>query len=303
MRLTPTDRDRLLIFTAAELARARKARGLQLNVPEATALIADTVCEAARDGLRLMQAAARGASVLTAADVAAVGPGTWTKWKADLLGALHFRTLGTLDDRRILFEQLTGLRCPSTVRQASDGGGLYTFVEPRVVVTIHVTDLQAERSDGAPTLAPLLSFDARGWHGHGLAPCPRPLHPVFDRVRPDKDGSGLDVRVAQVGPWLSSAPAQVAVALPVSTLVRRAVWTKTTKGQTAVRKLVVWKTNKADQDATFPAYVVHWTDYSAGRATPLDREVRVAPTETEALRLAEALVAEHIKKGWEPVGA
>ena len=54
MRLTPTDRDRLLIFTAAELARARRARGLRLNVPEATALIADTVCEAARDGARLM---------------------------------------------------------------------------------------------------------------------------------------------------------------------------------------------------------------------------------------------------------
>lgn len=69
MRLTPTDRDRLLIFTAAELARARRARGLLLNVPEATALIADTVCEAARDGARLMDAAALGASVLTAAEV------------------------------------------------------------------------------------------------------------------------------------------------------------------------------------------------------------------------------------------
>ncbi|MEO8264236.1 MAG: urease subunit gamma [Ilumatobacteraceae bacterium] len=69
MRLTPTDRDRLLIFTAAELARARRARGLQLNVPEATALIADTVCESARDGARLMEAAAAGAAVLTVADV------------------------------------------------------------------------------------------------------------------------------------------------------------------------------------------------------------------------------------------
>jgi len=69
MRLTPTDRDRLLIFTAAQLARARLSRGLQLNVPEATALIADTVCEAARDGLRLMDAAARGASVLSVDDV------------------------------------------------------------------------------------------------------------------------------------------------------------------------------------------------------------------------------------------
>jgi urease subunit gamma/beta len=69
MRLTPTDRDRLLIFTAAELARARRSRGLRLNVPEATALIADTVCEAARDGARLMEAAAAGAAVLSADDV------------------------------------------------------------------------------------------------------------------------------------------------------------------------------------------------------------------------------------------
>ena len=69
MRLTPTDRDRLLIFTAAELARARRSRGLQLNVPEATALIADTVCEAARDGARLLEAAAAGAAVLSVDDV------------------------------------------------------------------------------------------------------------------------------------------------------------------------------------------------------------------------------------------
>jgi urease subunit gamma/beta len=69
MRLTPTDRDRLLIFTAAELARTRRARGLRLNIPEATALIADTVCEAARDGARLMDAAAAGAAVLGVDDV------------------------------------------------------------------------------------------------------------------------------------------------------------------------------------------------------------------------------------------
>ncbi|MFJ6370482.1 urease subunit gamma [Streptomyces virginiae] len=69
MPLTPTERDRLLLFTAAELARARHARGLRLNVPEATALIADTVCEAARDGLRLADALERGRSVLGPDDV------------------------------------------------------------------------------------------------------------------------------------------------------------------------------------------------------------------------------------------
>ena len=64
MRLTPSERDRLLIFTAAELARQRLARGLRLNVPEATALIADTVCEAAREGRRLSEAVAAGQAVL-----------------------------------------------------------------------------------------------------------------------------------------------------------------------------------------------------------------------------------------------
>ncbi|MDF4253228.1 urease subunit gamma [Streptomyces sp. WMMB303] len=69
MRLGPTERDRLLIFGTAELARARRARGLRLNVPEATALIADTVCEAARDGLRLAEAIAAGRAALAPDDV------------------------------------------------------------------------------------------------------------------------------------------------------------------------------------------------------------------------------------------
>ncbi|NYI04238.1 urease subunit gamma [Allostreptomyces psammosilenae] len=69
MRLTPTERDRLLLFNAAELARARRARGLRLNVPEAEALVADAVCEAARDGLRLAEAVAAGRAVLGPDDV------------------------------------------------------------------------------------------------------------------------------------------------------------------------------------------------------------------------------------------
>jgi len=67
--LTPTERDRLLLFTAAELARARRARGLRLNVPETIALVADTVCEAARDGARHAAALAAGQAVLGPDDV------------------------------------------------------------------------------------------------------------------------------------------------------------------------------------------------------------------------------------------
>ena len=74
MQLTPQERDRLLLFTAAELARARRARGLRLNVPEATALIADTAAERARDGAGLAEAIEAGRRVLAATDVLAGVP-------------------------------------------------------------------------------------------------------------------------------------------------------------------------------------------------------------------------------------
>ena len=69
LRLTPQERDRLLIFTAAQLARARHARGLRLNVPETVALVSDAVIEAARDGARLTAAVAAGRAALGPDDV------------------------------------------------------------------------------------------------------------------------------------------------------------------------------------------------------------------------------------------
>jgi urease subunit gamma/beta len=69
VQLTPSERDRLLLFTVAELARARRARGLLLNVPEATAIIADAVAEAARDGRRHEEALEIGRTVLGPDDV------------------------------------------------------------------------------------------------------------------------------------------------------------------------------------------------------------------------------------------
>jgi urease subunit gamma/beta len=70
MRLLPREQDRLQLFLAAELARKRRARGLRLNQAEAVALIADEVCEAARDGRTYAEAEAVGYGVLGPEDVA-----------------------------------------------------------------------------------------------------------------------------------------------------------------------------------------------------------------------------------------
>lgn len=69
MELTPREKDKLLIFTAALLAERRLARGLKLNYPEAVALISAFVMEGARDGKTVAQLMSAGRTVLTRADV------------------------------------------------------------------------------------------------------------------------------------------------------------------------------------------------------------------------------------------
>jgi urease subunit gamma len=69
MDLTPREKDKLLIFTAALLAERRRARGLKLNYPEAVALITAAVMEGARDGKTVAELMSEGRTWLSRDDV------------------------------------------------------------------------------------------------------------------------------------------------------------------------------------------------------------------------------------------
>jgi urease subunit gamma len=69
MDLTPREKDKLLIFTAALLAERRRARGLKLNHPEAVALISAAIMEGARDGKSVAALMGEGKTVLSRSDV------------------------------------------------------------------------------------------------------------------------------------------------------------------------------------------------------------------------------------------
>jgi urease subunit gamma len=69
MELTPREKDKLLIFTAALLAERRKARGLKLNYPEAVAFISAAILEGARDGQTVAELMSYGATLLSRNDV------------------------------------------------------------------------------------------------------------------------------------------------------------------------------------------------------------------------------------------
>jgi len=69
MQLTPQEKDKLLIFTAALLAERRKERGVKLNYPEAIAYITAAILEGARDGRTVSDLMSYGTTLLTRADV------------------------------------------------------------------------------------------------------------------------------------------------------------------------------------------------------------------------------------------
>src|SRR5580658_5538456 len=69
MELSPREKDKLLLFTAALLAERRKARGLKLNYPEAVAYISAAILEGARDGRSVAELMGFGATLLKRSDV------------------------------------------------------------------------------------------------------------------------------------------------------------------------------------------------------------------------------------------
>lgn len=69
MHLTPREREKLLIVTAADLARRRQARGLKLNYPESVAIITYEIIEGARDGKSVAELMSFGTTILKKSDV------------------------------------------------------------------------------------------------------------------------------------------------------------------------------------------------------------------------------------------
>ncbi|MBA3794042.1 MAG: urease subunit gamma [Rubrobacter sp.] len=69
MKLSPMEQEKLMIFTAAEVARRRRERGLKLNYPEAVAIISADLLEGARDGRSVADLMSFGATILSRDDV------------------------------------------------------------------------------------------------------------------------------------------------------------------------------------------------------------------------------------------
>jgi hypothetical protein len=213
-------------------------------------------------------------------------------------------SLGDEKARKEMMQKIQKSQVKSNWRHTSGDGAIYHFVKPEVIVEIKVVDVQGEDSSGDSIRKMVLSIKDNEWVALQKLPCASVHHPVFIRYRSDKQVNALDLRIEQISDRCLISNKEIkaeVVTLPPSEIVRREVYSKTIKEITSVRKLVILKTNKEEVDSDFPAYVVHWTDFSPDRKDPLKREVRLASVKETATTIAEEMLEKNIKKGWEKV--
>lgn len=89
-----------------------------------------------------------------------------------------------------------------------------------------------------------------------------------------------------------------AIALKKSEIISREVYVKESKGIKMVRKFMLWKTNK-ETFGEYPAFVYHYTDFSATRKEKLKKEIKVSNSKQQIEEIFAAEILENVKKGWE----
>jgi len=254
-------------------------------------------------------------------DAAVIG---FTESLGDRQGMLHdlllavMRPEGTLqvlgrvgggfgdDQRRGLLCDLKDMVVESEYAEVNADHVAYQMVQPEWVVEISCLDLISQTTRGGTVDRMVLDYRVNGSQRYDVVtrlPLASVISPQFIRRRDDKSVVPQDVRIAQVTdlvevPGVDRDSRQMT--LPAGELLRREVFTKELKGQTMVRKFLLWKTNKESSGDEFPAYVAHYTDFSPNRKDALAREVRVSSSRAQIEMLFESLREANVKSGWQP---
>ena len=205
--------------------------------------------------------------------------------------------------RREMLSDLQDMVVDSEYAEVNSDHVAYQMVEPKWIAEISLLDLISQNTRGGPINRMVLTWSSSESQYAVVRRLPlvSVISPQFVRIREDKQFNATDVRIAQVTDLVPVAMSDVnanEIKMAKSTIQEREVYVKTLKGELLVRKFVRWKTNKDISSGEYPAYVVHFTDFSPTRKVPLSREVRVSNSEEQIKQLYQELKDENIKKGW-----
>jgi ATP-dependent DNA ligase len=205
------------------------------------------------------------------------------------------------EERKSIVTDLRKRIVPSEYVAVNNDYVAYEMVRPGMVIEISCLDLITERARGGPVKRMVLEWDGKRYTATVRMPLVSVISPQFVRIREDKQSVLDDAGMKQITDLANVADADKSVHEnddPLSELIERSVYTKVMKGETMVRKLMLWRTNKSDRDS-FPAFVVYLTDFSPNRQNPLERDIKIANTERAAKKMFDDWSREIFLTGWE----
>ena len=208
---------------------------------------------------------------------------------------------GYSEDERIkLLKDLEKKKVDSGYIEVSGSNVAFTMVAPNQVVEFSCLDVFGENSKGGISKM-CLSYKDGTYTATGKQPMASVISPVFIKMRTDKNPDTEDAGLSQITKIISlDKDAAKKLDLKKSEILLREVYVKKSKGMKMVRKFMVWKTNK-EATGEYPAYVYHYTDFSAGRSEMLKKEIKVSDSKKQIEEIFAAEVLENVKKGWEKV--
>ncbi len=210
----------------------------------------------------------------------------------------------TDEERKTIAADLKKRIVPSDYVAVNNDYVAYEMIKPGPVIELSCLDLITESSRGGPVNRMVLKWDGKRYNALSRMPLVSVISPQFVRIRDDKEATIEDVNISQltdIAPVASAEKSAEDTTSAPSQILQREVYTKTMKDKLMVRKLLLWKTNK-EEKPEFPAYVVYLTDFSPNRVDPLQREIRIAETESSARKQYERMAKENFIGGWGKLG-
>ena len=204
------------------------------------------------------------------------------------------------DERKKLLKEFEKKKVDSGYIEVSGSNVAFTMVAPNQVLEFSCLDVFGENSKG--TISKMaLSFKDGSYSAMGKQPMASVIAPVYLKMRTDKKATTADAGLSQITKVIALGGNDAEkVKLKNSEIISRAVYVKESRGMKMVRKFMVWKTNK-EATGEYPAYVYHYTDFSATRKEMLKKEIKVSDSKKQIEDIYAAELAENVKKGWEKV--
>ncbi len=206
-------------------------------------------------------------------------------------------------DREDFIKKLEPMEVQSEYTEVSGAKTAFVMIKPTLVAEISCLDLINETTKGAIRKMHLSYDEKNGYQCKGQRSTFSCISPVFKRFRSDKSANAKDTGEQQALALLPKVRAtQTDEELKPSEITKKRIFTKSGKSGTAIRKFSILKTNK-EKTGIYPPFVVMYTDFSAGRKTPVSQDLYLCDDEKEAMIKMEECIEENVKKGWKEYAA